>query len=116
MAVIDDAEDYAPEMIEQYLLGWNQLVSAAEGGSGHIPGYTSGGKDRLGIACLVADLERAADKLPIEWASTREVFRLQLRRREYNERIEGDNNRIDQTHRDLFEACQWMARALGWKP
>lgn len=114
--MINEAEDYAPEMIEAYLHGWGQLQSAAEGSTGHVPGYTSGRKDRLSIACLVADLERAADQLPPTWASTREVFRLQHRRREWGERIGWDNNRVDNNHRDLFEACRRMAASLGWQP
>lgn len=111
MATTSEAEDYAPEMIEQYLLGWNQLQSAAEGGTGRIPGYTSSGRDRLGLACMVADLERAADHLPPDWASTAHVFQLQHRVREWRER----GVQLDTSHVSLFEACEWMARYLGWK-
>jgi hypothetical protein len=54
------------------------LESAVEGGTG-CSGMGSGRGNRLSLALLKADLERAADQLPIYWHATRVIFSKQHR-------------------------------------
>ena len=111
--MINQAEEYTPEMIEQLLLHWAELRSAAEGGTGTLAGHSRSKKDRLSLACLVADLERAADQLPREWASTRAIYRLQGRLREWTS---SGASEVDRGHSSVWEAVLAMSRTLGWRP
>jgi hypothetical protein len=109
--VLNPEDEYAPECIEQYLRFWDELHAAAEGGTGSLTGRVKSKRDRLSLACLVADLEAAADVLPRRWASTGTVFRLQRRYREWLVLVDGP---VDRGHSDLWEAILAMSQALGW--
>ena len=106
---VDVDEDYSPEKIEYYLSHWSELQEAAEGGTGSLGGRGGGRQDRLALACLIADLERAADDLPLYWSGTLQVFRLQARARVWSQR------RLQLEEIGLQAAIHRMARALGWK-
>lgn len=85
-------------------------------------GYRPEGADN--IAVLLADLEHAADALPIHWATTRVIFHAQLRADVWAARLA--------THRHLgmprpqdrgieppdsdHRALGLLAQALGWQP
>lgn len=101
-------DDYTPEKIEYYLAHWGELQSAAEGGTGGLNGSGGGGRDRLGLACLLADLERAADDLPSHWSGTLQIFRYQARSRIWAQR------RLVLEEVDIHTAVLRMARSLGW--
>lgn len=104
-----DAEDYSPEKIEYYLKNWPDLQEAAQGGTSSIVGRGWGkGGDRLSLACLIADLERAADDLPQHWTGTLQVFRMQSRARVWSQR------RLQLEEISLHTAAVRMARSLGW--
>jgi len=109
--MLNPEDEYSPECIEQYLHFWDELHAAAEGGTGSLTGRVKSKRDRLSLACLVADLEAAADVLPRRWASTGTVFRLQRRFREWLVLVDGP---VDRGHSDLWEAILAMSRALGW--
>jgi len=109
--VLSPEDEYAPECIEQYLHFWDELRAAAEGGTGSLTGRVKSKRDRLSLACLVADLEAAADRLPRQWASTGTVYRLQRRLREWSVLRQGP---VDRGHSDLWEAIVRMSRTLGW--
>lgn len=96
--------------------------AAIRGGGG------SGGDSRLGPIGLIADLERAADTLPIPWESTRRIFAAQGRTQIYEIRRAAHNIfplRLSDTEaeptddrgrpRSRGEAYRRMAIALGWK-
>lgn len=100
-----DDEDYTPDKIEYYLEHWRELQNAAEGGTGSLGGGGAGRGDRLALACLIADLERAADDLPWHWTGTYEVLRLQARPRQ---------RRPNMQTVPLQTAIVRMARGLGW--
>ena len=104
----DDVDDYSPEKIEYYLEHWDELQSAAEGGTGSLSGGGSGRGDRLALASLLADLERAADELPPHWTGTLEVFRLQARWR----RPVALARPVEEI--SVHTAIAHMARRLGW--
>jgi len=106
MPTTDD--DYSPERIEYYLSHWAELRGAAEGGTGSLNGRGGGNRDRLALACLIADLERAADDLPQHWVGTMQIFRLQSRGRLWSQR------RLQLEDVGLQTAVLRMARALGW--
>jgi len=102
-------DDYSPERIQYYLAHWGELASAAEGGTGGLNGSGGGsGKDRLSLACLLADLERAADELPAHWSGTLQVFRYQARARVWAQR------RLSLEEVSIDTAVVRMARSLGW--
>lgn len=104
----DDDEDYTPDKIEYYLSHWGELQNAAEGGTGSLGGSGAGRGDRLALACLIADLERAADALPKHWTGTLEVYRLQARWR----RVVPATGQVEQV--SLQTVIDTMARTLGW--
>ena len=106
---VEDAQDYSPEKIEYWLTHWGELQAAAEGGTG-ATGNGAGRGDRLALACMLADLERAADELPLHWTSTLQIFRLQSRARVWSQR------RLTLEDVGVETAIARMARTLGWKP
>jgi hypothetical protein len=107
MAIVD--EDYTPDKIRFYLEHWRDLSAAAEGGTGSLAGRGAGGGNRMSLVALLADVERAADQLPLWWEPTMRVFRLQGRGRIWADR----RIRLDDNH-TLDEAIYRMARFLGW--
>jgi hypothetical protein len=76
--------------------------------------------DRLSIICIKADLERAADSLPLHWRTTSRIFRLQRRWGEYLEKCRNKERGglfEQMSDTDAFdEAVELMARSLGWRP
>lgn len=100
-------EDYSPEKIEQYLRHWQELLAGAEGGTGS-NGQGAGRGDRLALVTLVADLEQAADALPLNWSATLQVFRFQMRARIWATR------RLTLEDVPVDRAIEAMARHLGW--
>lgn len=98
------------------------LESAVQGGSGS-SGTGSGRGERFGLAHLKADLETAADQLPLHWQATAWVFSRQhrysvlvARRRAQSvtlEAIEPDEHPVPSVALDnvYFQ----MARSLGWQ-
>lgn len=107
---VEADQDYSPEKIEYYLSHWAELQEAAEGGTGSLAGGGGGRGDRLALACLLADLERAADDLPLYWKGTLEIFKLQARARVWSQR------RLNLEDISLHTAVLRMARSLGWRP
>lgn len=107
--MIDEAEDYSPEKIKEYLRRWPELVASAEGGTGSLNGNGAGRGGRLSLVVLVADLEYAADRLPKEWSATRAVFRMQAR--VCPPALDG---RVSLAERSLDAAIRRMAVILGW--
>jgi hypothetical protein len=105
-----EADDYSPDQIRYWLAHWRELQVAAEGGTGSLNGGGGGQRKRLDVACLLADLERAADQLPLQWSATLEVFRSQGRQRVWAQR------RLGLEDTSLEVAIQAMARSLGWAP
>lgn len=112
MAEHDQAEDYSPEKIEQYLRHWRELLAGAEGGTGS-NGRGAGRGDRLALVALVADLEQAADALPLEWSATRVVFWYQQRAQEWSSR-RPTPGRFMLEDVPVERALEAMARYLGW--
>jgi hypothetical protein len=98
------------------------LESAVEGGSG-ASGLGSGKGDRLGLVLLKADLERAADSLPLYWQSTEFVFIRQHRAPAlYARRHATPEMPVEQRIAEhpvpsvALEGAIWrMAAFLGWK-
>lgn len=87
------------------------------------------GDSRSALVGLLADLERAADSLPIPWTVTREIFRAQGREDIYDIRlaacrlfplrpVDAEREPIDGRGRphSRGEAYRRMAIALGWTP
>ena len=105
---MSEADDYTPERIRYYLEHWAQLREQAEGGTGSLMGYGGGSHKRLSVVTLLADLEQAADQLPLQWSSTLLVFRAQGRARIWATR------RLNLEERSLDSAIVRMARSLGW--
>lgn len=104
------ADTYSPEKIEYYLHHWHDLQVAAEGGTGSLGGSGGGNGNRLGLADLLADLEAAADQLPLEWKATLQIFLWQQRGGAWRLR------RLHLNHdHSTDEAILRMARSLGWK-
>jgi hypothetical protein len=77
-------QDYSPEQLRYWPSGrcpacrWAMLASAAEGGT-QASGAGAGRGERQGLSHLKADMERAADSLPLHWQTTALVFRKQHR-------------------------------------
>lgn len=103
-------EDYSPAQIRTHLRRWKELRAVAEGSTGSLAMPGGGRADRTEVADLLADLEQAANSLPLEWAGTLEVFRLQERAREWGMRRLMLNEQFD-----LERAIQFMSRSLGWR-
>lgn len=89
-------------------------VSSAASGSGH--------GERFGLAHLKADLELAADHLPLHWQSTALIFSKQHRastltqRRQTTSPIPDDLREPEHPvpSQALEDAIWRMARTLGW--
>lgn len=123
----NDAFDYSPTAIAFWLAGrcsrgcrWAMLESAVEGGTG-CSGMGSGRGERMGLAHLKADLERAADRLPLYWQATRRIFSRQHRYSVWHDRwlLAGSpETGPDQEPLELPAAVElaiWrMAQSLGW--
>lgn len=106
----EKADTYSPEKIHYYLTHWHDLQVAAEGGTGSLGGGGGGNGNRLGLADLLADLEAAADQLPLEWKATLSIFLKQGRGQQWRLR------RLHLNHQpSVDEAVVRMARWLGWK-
>lgn len=118
-------EDYSPEMVNHWLRNWEVLEAAAQGGtSSGYEGAGGGLHDRLALATLKADLERATDLAlckRIHWGSVRRIYELQGRRLDW-----AIVKNHMQTHAGHLEAeppypygwwwsCEGVARCLGWK-
>ena len=114
MSVVTQDEEFSPERIRYALEHWGELEVAAEGGVGSLA-RGGGGGDRLGIAGMLADIERASDQLPIDWLPTLKIFRAQRRQQTWADRRRGRQLpiRLDDNH--TVDECLWrMARFLGW--
>jgi hypothetical protein len=110
-----EAEEYCPDNIRLVLDRWREWESGAEGATGQVLGGGGHGRHRLDIAMYLADLERAADALPLEWASTLRVFRAQGRQQVWADRRKGCKLPIRLDEYYTVEDCIWrMARFLGW--
>jgi hypothetical protein len=115
--------DYTPDSVRFWIQNWRMLISATEGGTG-ASGKGSGRGGRFGLVCLKADLERAADQLPLYWQSTEYVFArqrrsncLQERRRTTPAVPEAQRQFEPPVPSDALEqACYRMALSLGWRP
>lgn len=106
-----EVADYTPEKIRYYLGHWEDLKSIAEGATGSIAGSGRGNAgDRKALAVLLADVESAADALPLDWDCTLQIYRLQSRGRVWAKR----RLNLDPNH-SLDEAILRMARHLGWR-
>src|SRR5207302_1685462 len=81
----EHSPDYTPDTVRWWVLHWSMLISATEGGTG-ASGKGSGRGGRFSLVCLKADLERAADQLPLYWQSTEYVFIRQRRANSLYER------------------------------
>jgi hypothetical protein len=103
-------EDYSPSHIREHLRRWRELQAIAEGATGSLASTGGGHADRTEVADVIADLERAADGLPLDWRGTLEVFRLQERAREWGRRRLVLDDSID-----LERAIEFMAHSLGWR-
>lgn len=97
------------------------LESAVEGGTG-CSGMGSGRGNRLSLALLKADLERAADQLPLYWQATRLIFSKQHRYSVWLARWNMASNPTtgpDQEPLELSAAVELaiyrMARSLGYE-
>lgn len=93
------------------------------------PGGGKRGDSRAALVGLIADLERAADALPIGWSATREIFEIQGRGKTYAIRaaanaifplrlFDAEPEPKDERGRPRSrgEAYRRMATALGWQP
>jgi len=120
-------EDYAPEQIAFWHAGghcvqgrcnWAMLESAVQGGSG-ASGHGSGRGERFGLVHLKADLEHAADQLPMSWTATRVIFSRQHRYSVWLARWRMlSNPALDEPPNlpaALETAFARMARSLGWQ-
>lgn len=124
------ADDFSPEQIAFWLRGsscragrcnWAMLESAAEGGSGS-SGMGSGRGERMGLVHLKADMERAADQLPLYWQVTRLIFSRQHRYSVWLARWNmagSPTSGAEHEHPELNAALDlaiWrMAVSLGWQ-
>src|SRR6266705_1862701 len=76
-SVLDD-EDYSPELVDHWLRTWTEKRAAADGGTGQRYDSAGGGKhDRLTIAAVLADLERATDQVlrdRLHWSAAKKVY------------------------------------------
>lgn len=122
-----EPDEYSPDAISYWLSGrcsrgcrWSMLESAVEGGTG-ASGMGSGRGERLGLAHLKADLEHAADQLPLYWQATRVIFSKQHRYSVWLNRWHMADNPTtgpDQEPLELPAAVDlaiWkMAKTLGW--
>ena len=119
----EDHESYSPEAIRFWLLHWSTLVSATEGGTG-ASGHGAGRGGRFGLVCLKADLERAADQLPLYWQATEFIFARQRRakwlyeRRRTTPAVPDDQRQYEPPIPSdaLEQACYRMALFLGYRP
>lgn len=122
-------DEYSPAQIRYWLAGrcpqcrWSMLESAVEGGVSS--GASGAGRgERFGLAHLKADLEHAADQLPLHWQSTAFVFSRQHRfsaltqRRQRTPPVVGDWRESEHPvpSQALDDAIWRMARSLGWIP
>jgi len=128
MAVVESLDEFSPEQIRFWLSGrcsrgcrWAMLESAVEGGAGQ-PGGGHGGGRRLNYADYKADLERAADHLPLYWQATRTIFSKQHRYSVWLARwtmAGSPQDGPDQESLELPAAVEYaiwrMARYLGWE-
>jgi hypothetical protein len=74
---LDDDGDYSPERIDWAIRHWPELESAAEGGAAAPWGRTSGGGDRMALASLLSDIQRAAELVLApypHWTSARRLL------------------------------------------
>ena len=76
---------YTVDTVMFWLSGgrWEMLVSATQGGVSSGARGGGNGLGRMGLVALKADLEQAADSLPIYWRSTSKIYKLQWRWNEY---------------------------------
>lgn len=121
-------QEYSPEAISFWLSGrcahgchWAMLESAVEGGTG-ATGHGAGRGDRFGLAHLKADLESAADTLPVYWQATRLIFSKQHRYSVWLARwhmagdsTTGPDQEALELPRAVEDAVYRMAQALGWQ-
>lgn len=119
MTDVEVADAYTPEQVEQHLRHWEELVSAAEGGTGTLNGRGAGGggRKRMTLVAVKADLERAADTLPLGWLSTGYVFSLQQRGAVWRARLRGAGGpSVIVEDVPMRVAYEHMAHSLGWTP
>jgi|SRR5215471_20327841 len=111
-----EAEEYCPENIREVLERWREWEAGAEGGTGpSLDGKGGKGRSRLDIAAYLADLERAADQLPLEWLATLKVYRAQGRRQAWADRRKVSRLPVKLNDYYTVDDCLWrMARFLGW--
>jgi hypothetical protein len=122
--------EYSPDQISYWLAGgrctegrcnWTMLESAVEGGTG-ASGMGSGRGERMGLANLKADLERAADALPLYWQVTRTIFSRQHRYSVWHDRWTeagspetGPEYEQELTAVAFDDAIYRMSWSLGWR-
>jgi hypothetical protein len=125
---VTDQDDYSPDSLRFWLTGkcprcrWSMLESAVEGGTGSLSGSGSGRGGRLGLANLKADMEHAADQLPLFWSVTTVIYRKQHRESALQSRRSMasafETHLGDLEHPDhavaLSDALWRMAVSLGW--
>lgn len=107
--------DYSPEVVEFWHTAghWRMLQSACEGGTG-ATGLGSGKGKRQNLSDLKADLELAADSLPLNWSATARIFKIQQRWRQYVERCEQAGERGGELEQPIDVCFYRMAEWLGW--
>jgi hypothetical protein len=112
----DHDPDYTPEVVADHLLHWAQLEVAVEGATGpNYQGSRGGRHGRETLVAIKADLERAADSLPLHWQQTARIFRLQRRWQVYLARRAQAGLPAGTSDGLGFDGCcTLMARALGW--
>ncbi len=124
----DELDEYSPDALAFWHSGrcsrgcrWAMLESAVEGGTG-ASGMGSGRGNRLSLALMKADLERAADQLPVYWRATRLIFSKQHRYSVWLARWKMAGNPEsgeDQEPLELpaaVELALWrMSLSLGWQ-
>jgi hypothetical protein len=122
MAEPGSSSDYSPDVVRHYILHWHELAEMAQGTSnGMFARSTGGSGGRTTFAIIIADLEHAADCLPIYWQSTEFIFRRQRRRQVYATRRQLFQVPEEQRQYEspipsqaLDASVYRMALALGW--
>jgi hypothetical protein len=109
-------DEYSPVVVEYFLKHWRQLEDACRGVSAaNYSGSRGGRHGRITLIAIKADLERAADELPLHWTSTLYIFKLQGRWKVYLERRAEAHLPAGTTPGlDFEQCCERMAKSLGW--
>ncbi len=120
---LDEANEYSPEVVQFWLTGgrWRLLTSGAERLGVNVDRAFGTAGNGTTLPVIKADLETAADRLPLLWRSTAWVFRKQERWRVYLDRRAAFAGGPRPQEREPADpviaraACfERMAAALGW--